>query len=681
MTDLLLTMKNLICVCAVILIFTLPAFSQKVPDADVFTVKKVKTYGPTITSMLTHQTETAWKQDEQRRETFAKIKTQEELKALQRATKEKFLNMIGGLPAEKTPLGAKVLGTIQMDGFHIEKLVYESVPGFYVTALVYVPDNGSSKHPAVLVACGHSPIAKIYYQQLCQRLVKRGYLVICWDPVGQGERSQFWDATNNQSRYNMVCGEHAVLGNLAYLAGANLARWQIWDGMRAVDYLLTRSDVDDNRISITGTSGGGLQATYIGALDDRIKVVAPSCYISAQPMRAYNRIFADPDSDPEQDLDGMISEGVDHAGLLLLMYPRPVFIAAAVLDFFPIEGTRKTFREISDLYDRFQIKDRIDMVEGYHRHQYSPENQEAAFNFLDRFNNMPKNVGLPDVKDIDKQDLQCTKAGQVLLEYPNAKNLTDLIKEYFAEQKGKQVASVSSRYYGKGYPNIKTWEVAEYDGRSGNRIAWEKTNHYTFDKIQIDHYVIHHTNNFQMPVLYFHSEKNSGGKTVLMINLRGKASQQNWTQISDMVRKGNNVITFDFRGTGEDRMYFEATPATDLKFAKMDSTQIYYNSLSGVFSNYIYIALLTGRPYYLQMIEDTEIVYRFAQSHLKAKAFEITPISDDAKMLTRDIAETLPEIKLKFKEDNTGFNWSDIVNSERELWPIHYLLPGGAFIR
>ena len=92
----------------------------------------------------------------------------------------------------------------------------------------------------------------------------------------------------------------------------------------------------------------------------RIKVVVPSCFISSLPMRAYNRIFADPDSDPEQDPYGMISEGVDHAGLLLLIYPRPLMIASAVLDFFPIEGARNTFREISDLYDRFHQRPRRD---------------------------------------------------------------------------------------------------------------------------------------------------------------------------------------------------------------------------------------------------------------------------------------------------------------------------------
>ncbi|MEJ0033441.1 MAG: acetylxylan esterase [Bacteroidota bacterium] len=274
-----------------------------------------------ITPYLRYQTAQMWKQDDARRKVFDNIRDEKSLDALRSDIKTKVLNMIGGLPQEKTPLNAKVTGKIQMDGFHIEKLVFESVPGFHVTAHVYVPDDNAEKHPAVLIACGHSPLGKIYYQPVCQRFVQRGYIVICWDPVGQGERSQFWDESSGQSRYNLVCGEHAVMGNFAYLAGANLMRWEIWDGMRAVDYLLTRNDVDVNRISITGSSGGGAQAAHIGALDERIKVVAPSCYISSLPMRAYNRSFADPDSDPEQDLYGTVSSGVDHAGLLLLVYP------------------------------------------------------------------------------------------------------------------------------------------------------------------------------------------------------------------------------------------------------------------------------------------------------------------------------------------------------------------------
>ena len=215
------------------------------------------------------------------------------------------------------------------------------------------PDDHSTKHPAVLVPAGHATNGKIHYQVLSQSLASRGYVVIAWDPIGQGERSQFWDAKAGKSRYNLVCAEHAVMGNLAYLAGANLARWEIWDGMRAVDYLLTRPDVDAERISITGTSGGGTQTTLIAALDPRIKVVVPSCYITSMPMRMANRIFFDPDSDPEQDLFATLSKMSATPACLLLMYPRPVMVASAVLDFFPIEGARKSFREAQRVYERF----------------------------------------------------------------------------------------------------------------------------------------------------------------------------------------------------------------------------------------------------------------------------------------------------------------------------------------
>src|SRR4051794_8088347 len=318
------------------------ALAADAPTAESFRVLPPAAEGPAISDYLKYQTEMAWDQDAHRQQIWANIRTEKDLLKMQDSIRQQLLAMLGNFPAEKTPLHPQITGKIPMDGFHIEKLIFESLPGIYVTASVYVPEDGPMKHPGILVPAGHAPSGKAYYHALCQRLVKRGYVVIAWDPPGQGERSQFWDAKTGKSRYNLICAEHAILGNLAYLAGTNLARWEIWDGIRAIDYLLTRPDVDPGRINITGTSGGGFQTAHIAALDPRVKVAAPSCYITALPMRVYNRIFKDPDSDPEQDPYGLISKGIDHPGLLLMMYPRPVFVAAAVLDFFPIEGTHKT---------------------------------------------------------------------------------------------------------------------------------------------------------------------------------------------------------------------------------------------------------------------------------------------------------------------------------------------------
>ena len=358
---------------------------------------------------------------------------------------------------------------------------------------------------------------KIHYQALCQR---SGETRIRCDLLGP-DRDRA-NAVNSgmrkraKSRYNLICAEHAVLGNLAYLAGTNLARWEIWDGIRAVDYLLTRPDVDRERINITGTSGGGFQAAHIAALDRRIKVAAPSCYITALPMRIHNRIFKDPDSDPEQDLYGMISNQVDHAGLLLMMYPRPVFVAAAVLDFFPIEGTHKTFREVADIYGRFQHADRIAMTEGYHEHQFSPENQEAAMNFLDHFNRLPLRHGLAPVKELDEKALQCTRTGQVMLDFEGARSMMDVIREYYLEHKNSLRRVLSSSIIPNFIRRIDTWKVAEFGGEvpGQQEIRWEARGSSQFEGITIDKYLLHHSRYLELPLLYIHK---GGGRRPLLV--------------------------------------------------------------------------------------------------------------------------------------------------------------------
>ena len=189
---------------------------------------------PAISPYLLFQTAAAWRQDRLRQTRWSQVKTRADLLKLRSELKASVLQMIGGLPTEKTELKATVTGRVQESGFQIEKLVFQSLPGLYVTALVYVPESGG-RHPAVLLPAGHAANGKIHYQDICQRLVRRGYLVIAWDPVGQGERSQFWDANAKKSRYNLICAEHAVLGNLAYLAGANLARWEVgWNKGRGL---------------------------------------------------------------------------------------------------------------------------------------------------------------------------------------------------------------------------------------------------------------------------------------------------------------------------------------------------------------------------------------------------------------------------------------------------------------
>ncbi len=666
-----------------LLLASLAASASDAPPPEAFQVLPTNAnHGPTITDYLRYQTEMAWRQDDQRRKAWEGIRTEQDLRRIQQQMREHLLQMLGGLPATKTPLNPHITGQIQMQGFHIEKLVFESLPHIYVTALLYVPDDASPKHPGVLVPAGHSANGKAYYQALCQRLAKRGYFVICWDPVGQGERSQFWDAKNHKSRYNLICAEHAVMGNLAYLAGTNLARWEIWDGIRAVDYLLTRPEVDPDRINITGTSGGGFQAAHIAAIDPRIKVAAPSCYFTALPMRVYNRIFKDPDSDPEQDLYGMISHGLDHAGLMLLMYPRPVFVAAAVLDFFPIEGTRKSFREVADIYSRFGHADRIAMHESYNEHQYSPENQEAAIEFLDRFNGMPRRQSLPEVKELDEKQLQCTHTGQVMLDFEDARSLMDEIRDYYTSHKSQPSLTVKQMYYSALYPKINNWRVAKFqnDVSPMNEIQWEEAGSSQTGDISIDRYVLHHSRDLEIPLLWIHKIGAQQKRVLFWIAENGKATPEDWPELTKYLDQGYDIVSFDPRGLGETRMPYKAVSPDDPTLAQLTFDQAYVSPMSGVLADYVYNSLLTGRPYFLQMIEDVEITARFTSSKLAPGSALAVTGTGDAFTLANAVSETLPYMKLVSPPGAQPSKWSELVDQKRELWPIQDLLPGGAYV-
>jgi cephalosporin-C deacetylase-like acetyl esterase len=182
---------------------------------------------------------------------------------------------VGGEPA-RTPLNARTAAVIMRNGYRIEKVIFESQPKFFVTANLYVPTRGSGPYPAILYPLGHESGAKSHlaWQQMLGSFAQKGYVALAWDTLGQGERVQIYDEDLGVSKAGGSTTEHSMLGAQCLLMGDSLARYTIWDGIRALDYLVSRPEVNAARIGCTGNSGGGTHTAYLSALDDRIQVAA-----------------------------------------------------------------------------------------------------------------------------------------------------------------------------------------------------------------------------------------------------------------------------------------------------------------------------------------------------------------------------------------------------------------------
>jgi hypothetical protein len=172
---------------------------------------------------------------------------------------ETLEDIVGPFPP-KTPLNARILRSVKKDDYHVEHIVFESQPGFYVTSSMFIPEGLQEKAPVILYTSGHTAGAYRYepYQHLILNLVKKGFIVFAFDPVGQGERLEYYNVGSGRSYVGGPTSEHSYAGAQAFITGSSQARYMIWDGIRAVDYLLSREEVDPERIGITGMSGGGI---------------------------------------------------------------------------------------------------------------------------------------------------------------------------------------------------------------------------------------------------------------------------------------------------------------------------------------------------------------------------------------------------------------------------------------
>ena len=260
------------------------------------------------------------------------LKSKEDAERYVRSARRRCRESFGPNP-KRTPLNARIKGVVERDAYKIEKIIFDSRPGFPVTANLYLPRNAPRPLPGVIGTCGHSNNGKASasYQSFSQGLARLGYACLIFDPIGQGERLQYPDE-NLKSKVGVGVGEHLYAGNQQFLVGDFFGNWRAWDGIRALDYLRTRPEIDPNRIGVTGNSGGGTMTTWLCGLDDRWAMGAPSCFVTTFRRNLENELPQDTEQCPPE----VFPLGLDHIDFLAAMAPKPVIILAKERDYFDV---------------------------------------------------------------------------------------------------------------------------------------------------------------------------------------------------------------------------------------------------------------------------------------------------------------------------------------------------------
>jgi dienelactone hydrolase len=378
---------------------------------------------------------------DRRDQTLAQLRTPADCRAYQARMRRFFLDKLGELP-DRTPLNARVIEKIERPTFRVEKVLFESQPGFFVSAALFLPKS-AGPYPAVLVSCGHSVNGKALatYQEGCILLAEHGMAALIYDPIGQGERRQMLKPDG--SILWQAAMDHLFGGQTSMLVGQNIARYMIWDGMRAIDYLQSRGDILSKRVGAAGNSGGGTLTAYLWALDERIAAATPSCFIT----HFRSLLSTGGPGDCEQDIHGQLHYGLGYAEYLTLRAPCPALICAARNDYFPFEGAQQTLAEAKSLYGILDAGERVALTDAPGPHGWSPPLQKATVGWMLRWlGDRSTPVAALRGKALSDAEIQCTPRGQVLL-LPGARSLYDLtrdVEKRLAQQR-QRLWSQSSR--------------------------------------------------------------------------------------------------------------------------------------------------------------------------------------------------------------------------------------------
>ena len=553
----------------------------------------------------------------------AKLTTKKDWENRQKEIK-KILSKTMGIFPKKTLLNAKVVGVSEKEDYRVEKIIYESRPNFYVTAAMYIPANLKGKAPAIIHVIGHSQAAfkRLHYQRSAINFVKKGFIVLTFDPIGQDERVQYYSPELGKSDIGGTVLEHMYVGLQTLLVGKSLANYFVWDGIRAIDYLISRKEVDAARIGITGLSGGGVQAAFIAAFDDRIYATAPSCYITSM-RRLFQSIGP---QDAEQNLYHGLSYGIDFADLLEVRAPKPALVVTTSRDFFSVQGAKETEKEVKKVYNIFKAGDSFGRAEADSTHSMPGLNREARHRFFQKNLNLPGDPTDVEVEYLDKE-LQITETGQVSTSFGsetvfsiNKKEAEKLIDK-LEQSRGKiekHIADIKKSAKNlSGYIKPDKLEDMIFTGR------------FQRDGYTIERYFIKGEGKYPIPFILYLPNKITGAP-ILYLNEDGKSRKDSVNNdINDEVREdvvwfvkqGHPVLAADLLGFGEMHQRRFTWPRFGKKYGSID----YSNFFASVQLNRSIVGIQAG---------DIERLVMFMKQDARLKANGIYAVASGRLLST-----------------------------------------------
>jgi cephalosporin-C deacetylase-like acetyl esterase len=390
----------------------------------------------------------AQEQLDQRERAVAAVRTAADADRRKASVRTRMLDLLGGLPTYNGPLNARVTGRLQSDTHTIEKVIFESLPGFYITANLYRP-NAPGRYSAVLVPAGHTQEGKPETQIVAANLAAKGFIALAYDPIGQGEREQTYLPQLGRALSGGGGNEHLELGARSILIGQSVARYFIHDAKRSIDYLISRPDVDPDRIGVTGCSGGGAITTYVGAFEPRVKAAAPGCFINS-----FRTLFTGPTADSEMSFPSFLSSGLDMADFFEMAVPLPWLMMATTEDYFPPDGARPVYTEAKRWYELYGAGERIQFFVGTGPHGTPVDSREAIYRFLTKWLKGGRGETRDQpVKLYTNLELQVTASGNVDGEPGSRKGYQVILDEFRARKQPRGVAELVAELRRLGVPS------------------------------------------------------------------------------------------------------------------------------------------------------------------------------------------------------------------------------------